>query len=679
MPFTIDIDTGGTFTDGVYNYDGQIKTVKVSTTPHDLTVCFIENMEEAARQFGITLEELLSSTSVIRYANTIGTNTIIQKNGPRLGLIVSQGNEDRLYGQSPIWEQANHPLKTFITREMVASIQGEVGLNGEVLSNVNKEEVLEKVQHLIDLGARAIVISLQGSYHNAELEQQVKRIVKEEFPNYYLGTPSLFLASEISDYPGEDLRTNTTLINAYIHREMARSLYKAEEKIRNARYRHPLLIVHSNGGASRVAKTRAINTYHSGPASGLAGAQSVGRMMGFENIITADMGGTSLDIGLIIDDVMQYQKTPEIEGVAINQPMIRIDAIGAGGGSIARIDSSMGEKRLMVGPESAGSSPGPVCFNKGGRKVTVTDADLILGYLDPNYFLAGKIQLNYEKAAKTMERQIAKPLGISVEEAAWMIKQKVDGFISESIRQLLTNHGAVQPKNTVLFAYGGNGATHCVGFSQELPIEAIVVSPFSSVFSAYGTSTLDVVHKYIHSKSISLSEKQAAQTSIREVLQELKEKAERDMRGEGFTADQIKYELEFSIETENGNEQVIDLYQHPDRLDSILEEVWSKKEGNRIKMILMNVVAKVPHHQLEKHERTNVDVDSARKGERQAYFGPERGFISTPVYDRQKLRAGHQLHGPVLVDSTDTTTVVPPGYQLTVDTYLNIVIREESK
>lgn len=679
MPFTIDIDTGGTFTDGVYNHDGQIETVKVPTTPHDLTVCFVENMEEAARRFGITLDHLLRSTSVIRYANTIGTNTIIQKSGPRLGLIVSRGNENRLYGEEDIWDNPNHPLRTFIRQEMVIGIEGEADQQGRVIRQVNKEEVLEQVQRLIDLGARAVVISLKGSYENPSIEQEVKQIVKEEFPNYYLGTPSLFLASEICDYPGEALRTNTTLLNAYIHREMARTLYKAEEKVRDRHYRHPLLIVHSSGGASRVAKTRAINTYNSGPAAGLAGAQSVGRLLGYKHMITADMGGTSLDIGLILNGKKQYELTPKIEGIGINHPMVRIDAIGAGGGSIARVDASDGGKTLRIGPESAGSSPGPVCFNRGGRKITVTDADLVLGYLDPDYFLAGRIKLDKNKTIEAMERQIAKPLGVSVVEAAWMIKRQVDGFIRDNIRQLLANEEPIDRKDTVLFAYGGGGATHCVGFSEALPVDAIVVSPFSSVFSAYGSSTVDVLHQYMSTRPVDLTDSEAAREKIGQALQELQRKAERDMRGEGFRADELAYSVEFTLAGPDGTERTFFFQQETIHPDSLVNEILREKDFRKVSRILLSAVAKVPHHEPVKHEPAAEDVSSAKRGEREAYWGPEYGIVSTPVYSRELLKTGHKIQGPALIDALDTTMVVPFGYSVTIDAYQNAIIKEESE
>ncbi len=676
MPCTIDIDTGGTFTDGMYNFDGRIETVKVSTTPHDLTVCFLENLEEAARRFNISLESLLRSTSVIRYSNTIGTNTIIQRNGLRLGLIVSEGYEETLYGAESVWSNPEHPLPSFIRREMVVGVSGQLDAGGEVSKPLNRQEVLDKVQQLIDIGARAVVVCLKDSSVNPGLEQAIKQIVKEEFPTFYLGTPSLFLASEICDYTGDELRVNTTLLNAYIHREMARTLYKAEEKIRKA-YRHPLLIVHSNGGVSRIAKTRAINTYNSGPAAGLAGAQAIGEKLGYRHMITADMGGTSLDIGFIVNQQKQYERTPLIEGMRTNHPMHKIDAIGAGGGSIAKVvTAAHGEQQLQIGPESAGSAPGPICFGRGGRKVTVTDVDVTLGYLDPGYFLGGRMPLDVAKAREAIERQIARPLGTSIEMAAWLIKQQVDGYIRDQIGELLKHETDLRREETVLFAYGGGGATHCVGFSAGLPIHAIVVSPLSPVFSAYGSSTMDVMHKYTHSRPIALRDRATASRQVQTVVLNLVQRAIRDMRGEGFAADDIRYTLECRLRMSDGEERVLAIQDFSAETEEHMAPIH-EAGGEVITSLLLNASVDVAKADLQAKETVSSNPEAARRGVRESFWGPAYGWLEVPVYERERLQAGHLIMGPALIDARDTTCVLPHGYSLTVDQYGNGVIKEE--
>ena len=417
MPFFINIDTGGTFTDGFFTQDSELHAVKVLTTPHDLTVCLMDCIKEGAKNFGLSLEDLLHNTGVIRYSTTIGTNTIIQGSGSKLGLIVSRGFEKNLYGAEL---GADAPILTLVSPDMIEGISGSIGNDGVEETPLDREDLLIRVQSLIERGAQAIVISLKNSYLSPLHEQQVKAWVKEEFPRYYLSAPTLLLSGEISDRPGEALRTHTAVINAYIHRSMARYLYKAEEDLRENYFEKPLLVMHNSGGLARVAKTRALNTYNSGPVAGLVGTNYLRERYGFRNAISTDMGGTSLDIGIIKDGAFNFELEPEVAGIKINMPQVEINAVGAAGGSIARVQNG----QVEVGPESAGSLPGPVCFDLGGSLPTVTDADLILGFIDPDFFLGGRMKLNRAKAEAAIKRVIADPLNIPVEQAAALIKQK---------------------------------------------------------------------------------------------------------------------------------------------------------------------------------------------------------------------------------------------------------------
>src|SRR4030042_3603913 len=332
MGFTIDIDTGGTFTDGFFVKGDEVRTVKVSTTPHDLTVCFLECLKEGAQQFGIDLHRMLLEADVIRYSNTIGTNTIIQKKGAKLGLLVTSGHEDSLYQKGGISFEEDG-IGTFISREMVLGIEETVDENGKVVKPLHTDEVIRKAQFLIDHGARAIVASLKNSWLNPVHEKEVKKIIKREYPNFYLGSATVFLSSEVIDRSDDALRTNSALVNAYIHSMLVRYLYKAEEDLRRNFFTKSLMIVHSNGGVARVAKTKAIHTYNSGPVAGLMGAAFLGKLYGYPNLITADMGGTSFDVGIILEGQYSFNMTPVVGGISINLPMIEIGTLGIGGGS----------------------------------------------------------------------------------------------------------------------------------------------------------------------------------------------------------------------------------------------------------------------------------------------------------------------------------------------------------
>jgi N-methylhydantoinase A/acetophenone carboxylase len=667
MSFSINIDTGGTFTDGFFAGGAEPQTVKVLTTPHDLTVCLADCIKEGAARFGLPVEELLKKTGIIRYSTTIGTNTIIQRNGSKLGLVVTAGFEDNIYGGAG--EGADDPLYHFIAPDMITGATGQIGPTGQEVEPLSKQAVLNNVQKLIDQGARAIVVSLYRSYLNPAHEQQIKTIIKEEFPRFYLGSPNVFLASEVSDRPGERLRTSTAVLNAYIHRSMARYLYKAEEDLRQRFFSRPLLVVHNSGGVARVAKTRALSTYNSGPVAGLVGANRLRQMYGLQNIISTDMGGTSLDLGLIRDGSFNLELQPVVAGLPINHAMIEIKAIGAGGGSIARAV----EGQVEVGPASAGSLPGPACFDLGGDKPTVTDADLILGFIDPGYFLGGRIKLNRERAVEAVSEHIAVPLDVSVEEAAAMIKQKVDGNIADYLTELIKNCGADWRPEAVL-AYGGAGPTHCCGYTARLPVRKIITSPYSPVFSAFGLCNMDVVHKYSISREIAISSGcEEKIEAVNTFLEKFKAAAYRDMRGEGFGPGEINFHLEVFGRSSSNMEEERVLLGDADRLSAKELELLGRKIA-LLSSVALNAVVTIPHQQIPKYKTANNDPARANTSERQVFWPKERRFCTTGIYRREKLQPGSVIAGPAVIESVDTTCVVPAAYRYTVDEYLNGII-----
>jgi len=302
--FTIDIDTGGTFTDGFFTRNGDLRTAKVLTTPHDLTVCLADCVNEGARQFGVSVQDMLADTDVVRYSTTVSVNTIIQRTGAKIGLLVSKGFRDSLYSRSA---KEVEPIFSFIAKDMIADVDEEIGDDGNIIKPLDIDDVLGKMQYLTDMGARAIVVSLKNSNSNPVHEKQIRAIIKEQSPSFFLGSMRVLLASDISDQPGDFYRTNAAVINGYVHDSMVRYLYRSEDDLRANLYARPLMIGHSHGGIARVAKTRAIDTYSSGPVLGVFGAELVGKTHGFANVVAVDMGGTSLDIGIIRDGVHKVQ------------------------------------------------------------------------------------------------------------------------------------------------------------------------------------------------------------------------------------------------------------------------------------------------------------------------------------------------------------------------------------
>lgn len=673
MGGTIDIDTGGTFTDGFLVFDGRVETIKVPTTPHDLTVCFLECIKAGARRFDLPVEDLLARTEIIRFSNTIGTNCLIQRDGTKVGLLVTAGAESLAPSATP------GGLSPLVPVDMVFGLDEAVAADGQVIHSPEAGMVMTAAQELIDRGARCLVVALTNSEVNPQNERLVRQTIKQEYPRDFLGSVPVFLASDITFRSGPVQRINAAVLSAYIHAKLARLLYQAEEDLRRRHYGRTLFISHNNGAVARVARSRAINTYNSGPAAGLLGARLVGRLYGLDDLISADMGGTSFDVGYVRAGQPSYGLETEVEGYQVNLPMLRIKAIGAGGGSIAWLDQG----RLRVGPHSAGALPGPVSFDLGGLNPTVTDADLVLGILDPMHFLGGSMKLNRDKAAAVLTEKLAHPLGLSLAETAQSIRNQVDeamGLEIRKIKEQLWPDG--QP---LLVIYGGAGPAHACDLARAAGIKRLVITPFSAVFSAYASSTLDVGHLYFRRVEKSLADPDTA-TSLVGILHELRMQAERDMRGEGFSLDLVVFSLELLVrEAEGGREIRLemdgDFWNHPQTvLDGIRRQWPDGQRSAATKELILNGLglkaqAPVPHYQVPTRPLAETDPETARKGFRPVYLR-DRGYTDTPIYDRALLKNGHVLSGPAVVESDHTTMLVPEYWRLTIDQVDNALLEE---
>ena len=674
MGYTIDIDTGGTFTDGFFVAGDRVETVKVPTTPHDLTVCFLECIQGGAERFGVPVEDLLYDTDIIRFSNTIGTNTIIQRDGTRIGLIVTSGLE----GLAPTEDgEGKAPL---VLPDMVLGLDEETSPEGEVVRSPEPGEIMALGQQLIDRGARCLVVALSGSEFNPENERRVRRTVKQEYPRDFLGSVPVFLSSDISRRSGEQERINAAVLNAYIHSKLVSLLYKAGEKLRQKLYQKSLFIVHNNNAVARVAKTRAINTYNSGPAAGLLGARLTGALYGARDVISADMGGTSFDVGCVSGGKPGYTLRPDVEGFAVNVPMTAIRAVGAGGGSIA----SVRDGELRVGPQSAGALPGPVCFNLGGTEPTVTDADVVLGVLDPDYFLGGGMKLDAAGAREVMGKKVAEPLGVSVEEAALAVKERIDAAMGRELGRMREEVGG----EPLVVVYGGAGPAHCCDAASAAGLKKIVVTPFSAVFSAFSSSSMDVGHIYYDRVDLPL-EAGVDSAPLLESLAGLEQEAERDMRGEGYAAGQVERSLELLVREADGDREVkfevpYDLPGRSEALEeaeglarSLLAADGRPCEG-RLVLNMISLVSRAPatHFEVNEVPKAETDAQAARKGSREVFLDAKVGARELPVYDRGRLTRGHRLEGPALVDSEQTTVLVPAGWTLTVDKFNNAVLEK---
>ena len=689
---SIDIDVGGTFTDLVLTQNGSITPAKSPTTPYDLSVCFLNVIEEAAKTVDVSLAELLQNTKIIRYSTTIAMNRLIERSGPRLGLITTEGHEDAiLIGRGAQWvdgtrvaERRNLAVQSkpepLIPPDLIVGVRERINSKGEVVRPLNEEDVRTKVRRLISNGARGFVVSLLWSFINPAHEQRVKEIIREEYKDYHIGYLPVVLSNQVLGKLGEYERTMTAILDAYLHRAMQIELSAMWDKLRDKGYLGSFQMIHNTGGIAEIFKTTASRTYNGGPVAGLIGAQNVAKQLGYHNVITTDVGGTSFDIGLIVQDsVRNYEFRPIIDRWMVGITMLQTLSIGAGGGSIAWVNELLGN-RLEVGPQSAGSMPGPACYNLGSMEPTVTDADVVLGYIDPDYYYGGKMKLDKAKAEQAIEQKIAKPLGVSLHEAAWLIRQIVEGNMASAIRKEVHLRG-YDPEDFILFALGGGGPTHVAGYRQD--IKRAIIFPLSPVFCALGSSIMDNMHVYEYSRRMMFMEPMSQelvidQEQFNQVVTSLMEVARRDLAGEGFDTDQAIYQLELDM-LYGGQVQVKrtsspELFIHEksqaqaiyDQFEREFAETFSRlvvnpAGGVYVDNFVLKAIIPTPKPGLATHALEDPNPDHALRGTRLAYW-PEYGDLrETKVYNGDGLRPGNVVEGPGIVETSYTTIVIPPG------------------
>jgi len=705
---TIDVDIGGTFTDCFVRVaDGRMAATKTPTTGYRLAVGFMRALKTAAGELGLEVGDLLSATETIRYSTTVAMNTLLQRTGPRLGLVATEGFHDVLrIGRGASWMDAAvlreirnvariTKADPLVPSDMILAVRERVDCFGKVVRPLDEAHFVEGLRRLVDSGARGFVVSLMFSYVNPIHERRIRELIEAEFPEAYLGAMPIMLSSEVVPKRWEYTRTNTTVLNAYLHQSMWEELSGMGDELRDAGYRRSIMMVHNTGGTAEVYRTSAVQTYNGGPVAGLIGGSALGKRLGYDNVLVTDMGGTSFDIGLVVKGSTRfYQFRPVIDRYWVDMSILETRSIGAGGGSIARVNESIGN-RLEVGPRGAGSMPGPACYGLGGTEPTVTDADVILGYINPERYFGGKIRLKPELARKAIETKIARPLDLSVEEAALRIKRTVDANMADVIARETYLRG-FDPKDFILFAFGGAGPTHCVGYAGSLGMKKMVVFPFSAVFCAWGASTMPIAHIYEASRRIELlmPHTQAPMTAyaeFNEIVAGLEARARKDLAGEGYDPKVAQFSLE--LDMKYGGQIHIHRAASPKvRLESERDvlEVYAAFEreyaeafspvnvfpegGVEIHSFVLRAELEAPQWELPRHASRGADPSSAQRGTRRAIWDDASRPVETPVYDREALASGHRIAGPAVVEAAHTTIVVAPGHDLEVDPAENLVI-----
>lgn len=656
LGITVDIDTGGTFTDGVVGFRGGYFNVKVLTTPHDLTVCFVSLLKKAAEACGFTddLVGFLKNARCIRYSTTIGTNTVIQRKGPKIGLILSSGAEKDIYGGlGKNGESAL--LRALLSEDAIIGIR-DVGDKADAIGAINR---------LLNNGAERLVVSLKGAASAPDQERQLKSIIMNEYPRHLLGAIPLLFSHELTRDENDFRRTATSVLNAYLHPALEHFLYKAEDILRSKRYRNPLIIFRSDSGSSRVSKTAAIMTYNSGPAGGVQGIRSLSRLFGIPHLAGIDIGGTSTDISFVLQGQSKMQQYGEVEDIPVSFPMLEIYSIAAGGGSIASVENNV----LKVGPESASSSPGPACMGLGGTQATLTDADMLLGILDAEYFLGGEVLLHPDRAERAIRENVSDLLGISPVEGASRIRTEIEKKIGETVQAHIREEN-LDAGDFALVAFGGAGPTHACGAAEAAGIRRIVIPPFASTFSAFGISFSDVRHDY----EVPLSGPETSPISA--AYAQLYNRALRDMKGEGFSENQVT--LEARVEYKEGDALLF----VPLKIAKTLEHghlatlfPGSKAEKRSAYRLCLSASSSLPHYKYASNGRARKGKAKPRKTVEVCWSGNRR--VPTPVFHQEDCSPGTILKGPALLHMPSTTVTVLPGWMMEVDRYSHIQLTRE--
>ncbi|MGH9010372.1 MAG: hydantoinase/oxoprolinase family protein, partial [Acidimicrobiia bacterium] len=478
--YTVDIDTGGTMTDGLVAEGSELHAFKVDTTAHDFTVSFRQILSEAARELGYKddVAGFLDHVSFIRWSSTITSNALGEGRGARVGLLVRAGHENDFYGadRSPV-------LGNLVAPHNV------IGL----AEGADATEVLAAVKRLFEDGVRRICVSLDGAFPDNAEERTTREIIESQYPDHYLGAVPVLLGSEMAQVHDDATRTNASLINAFTHTRLATSLFQAEDTLQyDDGWDGPLLVGHINGGVARVGKTKALDTIESGPVFGTYASAYLARRYGLDNVVCLDVGGTTAKASIVAGGEVLFTRDGDIFGIPLRAPLPLLRSAVLGGGSVARPDPAA-PNTVRLGPDSMGAAPGPACYGLGGDQATLTDALLLLGYLDPDRFLGGRRTLDSARAQEVLARQLAEPLGTSVDDAARLVADTAVGIVADLVAGTLEKAG-LDAASVTLFAYGGNGALFAAPVADRLGIPEARVFGLGPVLSAFGSSVSDVVH-----------------------------------------------------------------------------------------------------------------------------------------------------------------------------------------
>lgn len=690
MAYRIGVDVGGTFTDFLLsNEAGEFAVYKVSTTPQNPAEGVFNGLMNMALDKGLALEEFIAQVEIIVHGTTVTTNAALTGKGARTALITTAGFRDAMQMRRGIREEqynnrylAPPPL---VARDRCFPVKERVSVGGEVLTGLETESLVESLDRCREDNVEAIAVCFLHAYANDKNEQQAKKVIEEICPGVYL-TLSSELLSQVRFYD----RISTTVLNSYVGPILRDYLTNLTAKLESSGFNGILLIMQSNGGVTspQDASCNAVCTLLSGPSAGPIAGIAYADTHDFADCITIDMGGTSFDVALVKDRSPLVVTDGSINRYRSAMPMVAIHTIGAGGGSIGWIDE-MG--LLQMGPQSAGAEPGPVCYGRGGMLPTCTDANLLLGYLNQDYFLGGKMSLDYDGACKAVKEKLAGPLGLDEVEVAAGMFRIINANMADGIREVSVRKG-YDPREFPLVVAGGAGPIHAGMIALELEIPTVLIPRESSIFCAAGMLLSNLRHDYVRSLNVVLTSLSPDEQDLMvDYFMRMKEEGERQLLEEGIEAARIEHTfsgdmrylgqyheinvtfMEEEIKTLSLQEVCRRFHQDHDRLYGYsLEEEEAAIELVNLRVSSLGITKK-PH--FRSRRVTAGSRNDALRGRRPVYCPEQKGFAELEVWDGDRLPEGTKLEGPVIVEQVNTTIFVPAQYTLQLDNFGNFMMQ----
>jgi N-methylhydantoinase A len=683
MPYNVAVDVGGTFTDVlVFDEDtGGLTEGKVLSTPEDPSRGVVEGIEAVCEKVGISFPDL----HLFFHGTTVVTNMILTNTGSRVGLLTTKGHDQilhlaRAWTPGPLygWMALQKPDPPADPTDTVG-ITERITASGDVLEELNEDEVREAVNRLVDRGVESLAIGFLNSYVNPAHERRARDIVREAHPDL-----SVSISADIGQEYGEYERTLTTVVNTAVQPGTSRYMRNFEASIDEKRFGGALSIVRSDGGAmsTEAVADSPIQIALSGPSGGVTGSAYLAREIGVPDILTFDMGGTSTDVSLCRDGETPVRRDIQLGYYQFKSPAVDVHSVGAGGGSVAFLSAS---GALQVGPESAGADPGPAAYGRGGEKPTVTDANVVLHRIPPGVALGGTLEMD-EEAARKAVGTIAEQLGMGVEEAAEAILEIVNENMHAALRVVSVERGH-DPRNFGLVAFGGAGPMHANALGRLIRSRSVIVPPTPGVMSAFGFLTSDIQNEFPETY-LRVAEDTPA-SELKETIEGLISQADQWLEGEGVAEDDKRFDLYADCRYYLQNIQIpcaFDLEELRDGDSAFLRGRFEEAHRQRYNFDLPDSPLEIATVRvvgrgtikgvslLESEDGAGEDSSGAITRQEQVFFDGE--WIETPIYDRAKLGSGNTIAGPAVIVQDDTTTVVEPGYAGSVDRFGNILIEE---